>query len=248
MKAPPATRAPGSKVALVAALCLGALGAVQTIAGGLDRDGTGTNAHVLHLPLHDRTAWRLSSYDKIPVHELDFSAGGLQVSVKRSAMPVLFPLSAPLRLCSVRAQGRLTGKLKVTAERQGTKGHDDYALRLGLVQPGGTPLPSHRRGAVPAWVGALSELVPPGQGVARVHFLAVGSDPVQIGRTRRLPQSDLLEEEIVAVPEADGRFTLVRRFSPPLETCGVWLAVDGDDSGSVFQTTLTELDLEYVAP
>lgn len=217
-------------------------------AGHPARADSVTNAQVLRLPLHNRAAWRLSNYDQIPVHDLDFSAAGLQFSVKRSAMPVLFPLSRPLRLRSIRAKGQITGKLNVTSERQGSKGHDDYALRVGLVEAGGKSLSPRQSRSAPAWVQALSELVPPGQGVARVHFLAVGLEPAQIGRTRRHPQSELIEEEVVAAPGPDGQFDFVRIFPQPQETCGVWLAVDGDDTGSVFQTTLTEIEVEYVRP
>ncbi len=104
--------------------------------------GSHTNTQILRQPLHDHTAWRLSSHDRIPAHELEFSAAGLVISVKRSTIALVYALPGPLRIRSVKVRGQLAGHLTIPAGRQGQKGFDGYGLRVGLVEPGTTRLTS----------------------------------------------------------------------------------------------------------
>jgi hypothetical protein len=55
--------------------------------------------------------------------------------------------------------------------------------------------------------------------------------------------SDLILEQVVAVPGPDGRFDLVHALERPLETIAVWLSSDGDDTGSKFKVLVEEIEL-----
>jgi hypothetical protein len=149
--------------------------------------------------------------------------------VDRSAMPVIYPLPAQVRVNVIRVRGRIEGSLRVSAERQGQEKFDDYAFRIGLVEPGERTLNALQRRTAAPWVRKLFELAPKGSGISQIHFFNVGTEKTQIGRRRQHLLSDLIVEKVVAVPRADGRFDFVHRLERPLETIAVWLSSDGDD-------------------
>ena len=80
-----------------------------------------------------------------------------------------------------------------------------------------------------------------------MRFFNVGTDPGQIGQRRVHPLSDLLEEEVVAVPRADGTFELDVSLTPPVEALAVWLSSDGDDTASVFTVLVERITLSGTA-
>jgi hypothetical protein len=96
----------------------------------------------------------------------------------------------------------------VRSEEQGQPGFDDYTLRLGLVDSGSRRLGSLERRFAPAWVRTLFDLAPAGAGISRIRFFNLGVAANQAGLRRQHPQSELIVEEVVAVPDGDGRFNL----------------------------------------
>jgi hypothetical protein len=112
-------------------------------------------------------------------------------------------------------------------------------FRAGLVLTGNRRLGFFGRMFAPEWVKKLHALALPNQGISKVRFFNIWTDQDQIGRHRVHPDSDLFDEEVVAVPRADGTFELDVPLVPPVESVAVWLSSDGDDSGSVF-TVLVE--------
>lgn len=205
-----------------------------------------TTTQTLRVPLNDERRWHALKYNNRAPHTLRFSESGLEISVRRSAMPLLCPLPHAVRVTSIHIKGRIVGSIEVTPEKQGKKGYDDYSLRVGLVEPGATTLTARERRAAADWVKALFDLAPAGRGIKKVHFLNLGVDRSEIGRTRQHPMSKLLEEEVVAAPQLDGSFDFVRVFNPPTEVCAVWISADGDDTKSSFQTIINQLDFEIL--
>ncbi len=191
------------------------------------------------IPSEDAEGWQLLRYSNIPPNGVDFSALGLRIQVDHSAAPLVYPLSAPIAVARLTVRGRVDGDLRVAPQRQGEEGFDDYVFRAGLVLTGSRRLGFFRRMFAPEWVKRLYALALPNQGVSKVRFFNVGTDPDQIGQRRVHPLNDLLEEEVVAVPRADGTFELDVPLIPPVEAVAVWLSSDGDDTGSVF-TVLVE--------
>lgn len=205
-----------------------------------------TTTQTLCVPLNEKRRWRALQYDNRSPHTLRFSESGLEVFVRRSAMPLFYPMPQAVRVHSIHVRGRIIGRIEVTPEKQGKKGYDDYSLRVGLVEPGTTTLTARERQAATGWVNALFDLAPAGRGITKVHFLNLGVDRSEIGRTRQHPMSKLLEEEVVAAPQSDGSFDFVRVFNPSAEVCAIWISADGDDTKSSFQTIINQLDFEIL--
>jgi hypothetical protein len=233
-------------ILLAAAASLGAIPQLCAELPGTNQIAPHTTTQTLRVPLNDERRWHALKYDKRTPHTLRFTESGLEISVRRSAMPLLCPLPQAVRVNSIHVKGRIIGSIEVTPEKQGKKGYDDYSLRVGLVEPGATTLTARERRAAADWVKALFDLAPAGRGITKVHFLNLGVDRSEIGRTRQHPMSKLLEEEVVAAPQSDGSFDFVRVFSPPMEVCAVWISTDGDDTKSSFQTIINQLDFEIL--
>jgi hypothetical protein len=195
------------------------------------------------VPLQEQGRWQVLQFSSLPPHQIRFSPAGLQILVDKSAMPLIYPLPAQVRAAAVRVRGRIEGKLDLPAQRQGEKGFDDYAFRIGLVEPGERTLGFVQRPFAAAWVRKLFDLAPKGGGISRIRFYNVGADPAQVGRRRQHPASELLLEEVVAVPRADGRFDFEHRLDPPLSTLALWLSADGDDTGSRFTVWVEHIEL-----
>ncbi len=234
-------------VLLAAAVSLGLIPLAYAESRGTNQTSTLATTQTLRVPLNDQSRWHELRYGKIPPHTLQFSESGLEISVRRSAMPLLCPLPQPVRVNSIHVKGRIAGGIEVTPEKQGKKGYDDYSLRVGLVEPGAATLTARERRAAADWVKALFDLAPAGRGIAKVHFLNLGVDSSEIGRTRQHPMSKLLEQEIVAAPRSDGSFEFARHFNLPMEVCAIWISADGDDTKSSFQTVINQIELETLS-
>jgi len=196
------------------------------------------------LPLDQTNGWQFLSYRKIPPNTFRASSAGLEIRVQKSAGPAVFPLPHQIHVTEVRARGTITGLLKVPPKKQGDRGFDDYAIRIGLVEAGSRTLSWREKLVSAEWVKKLFALAPSGTGIRRVHFFNVGTDPGQIGQTRTHPLSDLIEETVVVVPDADGRFAFTKRFAQPINVLAVWIASDGDDTKSSLSVTVSKVELE----
>ena len=193
------------------------------------------------VPLGEEAKWQVLQYNRIPPHKVQFSKAGLQMSVERSAMPLVHPLPKPFATKRIRVKGRVEGKLNIPAGRQGEEGYDDYVFRVGLVEPGKRTLGSIQRRFVADWVRKLYELAPPGSGISGIHFFNVGAE--HLGRKRQHPLSDLIREEVVALQRTDGRFDFEHTLAQPLQTIAVWLSSDGDDTKSTFVVRVEAIEL-----
>jgi hypothetical protein len=195
------------------------------------------------LPLTDAGAWQQLHYRNRPPHKLRFSAAGLRLEVEGSAMPLIHPLPAKLRVAGVRVRARIEGALAIPPGRQGEEKFDDYVFRLGLVEPGERRLNFVQRQVAAEWVRRLYALAPEGTGIAGIRFLKVGADPAHLGRARQHPLSELITERVVALPAPDGGIDFAYRFERPLEAIAVWLSSDGDDTGARYRLDIESIEL-----
>lgn len=198
----------------------------------------------LFVPLSEQTNWQVLQFSSLPPHRIRFSDAGLEMMVEGSAMPLIYPLPKATRVTGIRVEGRIEGTLRVPPERQGEEKFDDYAFRIGLVEPGERTLNFIQRQLAAAWVRKLFDLAPKGSGISAIHFFNVGTDKAQIGRQRQHPLSELIRETVVAVPRPDGRFDFAYSPERPLETIAVWLSSDGDDTGSKFTVLVERVELQ----
>lgn len=197
----------------------------------------------ISVPLGEQTNWQVLQYSRIPPHKVQFTKAGLAMQVERSAMPLVHPLGKPFATKRVRVKGRVEGTLNIPPGRQGEEGYDDYVFRLGLVEPGKRTLGSVQRRFVADWVKKLYELAPPGSGISGIHFFNVAAEKNHLGKKRQHPLSDLIREEVVALPRADGRFDFEHVLAQPLQTIAVWLSSDGDDTKSTFTVRVEAIEL-----
>lgn len=197
-----------------------------------------------NLPLDRTNGWQFLNYRKIPSNTFRASPAGLEIGVTNSAAPAVFPLTNQLQVTELRVSGKITGSPKVPPGRQGQKGFDDYAVRVGVVESGSRTLNWREKLVAADWVKKLFALAPRGTGINRIHFFNVGIDPKQVGHTRTHPLSDLMAETVVTVPNADGHFAFTNRFARPMNVLAVWIACDGDDTKSSFAVTLRNVELE----
>lgn len=202
-----------------------------------------TLALLLAIPLTTGAGWEVLRYRGIAPHVVAFGPEGLRVDVNASAAPLVYPLDRPRRVTGVRAEGRIVGTLQTDARRQGARGADDYALRVGLVEVGTRRPGWLERRMAPAWVERLFSLAPPDLGIAGIRFFNVALSPSQVGQSRQHPASALISERVVTAPDGSGRFTVAVDLETPIESAAVWLSVDGDDTGSRFTLTLARLEL-----
>ncbi len=200
-------------------------------------------AEMFSLPLAKTNGWQFLAYRKIPANTFRATQGGLEIGVTNSAAPAVFPLTNAALVTELRVTGKISGSLDVPPEKQGAKRFDDYAVRVGLVESGRHTLSWREKRFAADWVKKLFALAPPGTGINKIHFLNIGASARQIGRFRTHPASELLQETVVATPDASGRFSFTNRLTRPINTIAVWISCDGDDTKSSFAVTLSKIEL-----
>lgn len=220
------------------ALCLTIIGVALILRPVIGWSGT------FELPLKDTNGWQFLNYRKIPPNTFRATPTGLKIVVDCSAAPAIFPLTNHLEVTELQFNGQLSGVLKIPPGKQGEKGYDDYAIRVGLVESGSHTLSRWEKKMAPDWVKRLFALAPPGTGVSKICFFNIGTDPKQVGQTRIHPLSNLIQETVVAVPDADGRFAVTNHLAHPLKALAVWIACDGDDTKSSFKAVLYRVELQ----
>jgi hypothetical protein len=154
----------------------------------------------------------------------------------------VFPLTNELRVTEMRVRGKISGSLNVPPGKQGQKGFDDFALRVGLVEPGTRTLSWWEKRTAADWVKKLFALAPPGKGISKIQFFNVGMNAAQLGRNQMYSSDGLMEQTVVAAPDADGYFAFTNRFAEPLNIIAVWISSDGDDTHSSFAVTLNKVE------
>jgi hypothetical protein len=197
----------------------------------------------LAIPLDDQGKWQVLQYSRIAPHKVQFTSAGLHMTVERSAMPLVYPLPQPFATKRIRVKGRVDGGLNIPPGRQGEEGYDDYVFRAGLVEPGSRTLGAIQRRFVADWVRKLYELAPPGGGISGIHFFNVGAEKAHLHRQRQHPLSDLIREQVVALPRADGRIDFEHVLPQPRQTIAIWLSSDGDDTRSAFTVRVEAIEL-----
>ncbi|MDE3067035.1 MAG: hypothetical protein KGJ60_05725 [Verrucomicrobiota bacterium] len=202
------------------------------------RDGT------FALPLTQTNGWQFLQYRKIPPNTFRCISAGLVIGGTNSAAPAVFPLTNELTITELRVSGKISGSLKVPPDKQGANEFDDYTLRMGLVEPGTRTLSWWEKMTAADWVKKLFALAPPGTGIRKIHFFNVGTDAAQIGRSQVCSSDGLMEQAVVAVPDADGHFTFTNRFAKPVNVVALWISSDGDDTHSPYAVTLNRVELE----
>lgn len=199
---------------------------------------------VLAIPTGSLYGWRVERFGKVQKNEVSVSAKGLYVSVRGSASPLIYLLKVPEKVSKFKIEGEFHGLPKFSdISMQGQRGFDDYALRLGLVIPGDHRLRGLKALFSPLWIRNLFLQVPDGRGLGLVQFFNFTQNPTQLGSSRIHPLSDLMREDFVALVDKAGSFKLEHTLAKPLETAAIWISIDGDDTKSNFDVSVSKLEL-----
>lgn len=200
----------------------------------------------LILPMQDISHWKLEKYSKIPKNEVVFSEKGMQIIVKKSASPIFYSLNTQLKFTGFKITGEFRGLPHFTAvKQQGTKAYDDYPLRLGLIIPGAKTLTGVKKFFAPEWVTRLYSQIPAELGLDHVHFFNVTQNKDQLGLSRIHPSTELITEEFIHFIEHPGPFNFAYTFKQPINSIGLWISIDGDDTKSDYNVQISHLEFNY---
>lgn len=168
----------------------------------------------------------------------------MNVRVDKSASPLIHALNSSRKVVGFHIKGEFRGLPSFPdVARQGEKGADDYALRIGFVIPGNKRLSGFKKLLAPQWIKSLYEKVPEGSGVDHIEFFNVTQSPRQLGLRRIHPLSDLIEENFFAQVSRAGTFDYEYTLKTPLEAAAIWISIDGDDTKSAFDVLISTLEL-----
>ena len=202
------------------------------------------NAFALDIPVGDLDQWTTLSFNRIPANSVSVSDGALHIAVDRSASPLVYKLGRPTRITGVTVVARWAGQLRIPeGATQGDEDADDFVLKLGIVEAGDRTLNWIQRRIAADWIKQLFRLAPKGAGVNRINFLSTTQTSTQLGSSRTHPLNDLLHETRITHLEGPGEFEMTHRFEAPVETLGLWISSDGDNTGSSFDLYIERITL-----
>ena len=120
---------------------------------------------------------------------------------------------------------------------------EDSILRFGFVGIGNQTLTGPQKWFAADWVKKLFSLAPKGTGLDKIYFFNVTNRSELNGKSRLHPKSDLLVETVFAQHEKEGVFSFSKTLNSPIEAAAIWISIDGDDTQSEYETTISEIKL-----
>ena len=191
--------------------------------------------------------WYSVAYGSILPNKVFFSPGGIKIQVRSSASPLIYSMAKhPLKITEVTVKGYVNRLPNIhPVEKQGEASGDDFTLRLGLVLPGSHTLNWYQKLFAPGWILKMHSLAPRRQGIDYIYFLNAVLSPALLGKSRTHPLSTYIKEYYVWLMNRPGVFSFSHKFPHALPVVGLWLASDGDDTGSTFDLEIHKLVLSY---
>jgi len=187
--------------------------------------------------------WHILSYNNTPRHHVTFNEEQMQIEVKKSASPVIYPLSQPLSLKAFRVKAKISGQLSLQNIPQGDRGADDFRLRVGFVYQGDAKLDDFQIQIAPAWLRQLHALAPTGAGISHVAFFNTWQQDHIAGSQRQHKTSLLWREQFILPLNKRGLIDLEVPLLSEQPVIGIWISSDGDDTHSCFDVLLQKLEL-----
>ncbi len=189
--------------------------------------------------------WHSLEYSSIPSHEVTFASDHIQIKVRSSASPLIYPMKDnPLLVKQVSIKGVVSQLLNISpAEKQGEKGLDDFNLRVGLVLLGAKRLEWYQKLTAADWIKQMFALAPKDQGIDHVYFLNGVLSPSLVNKKRTHPLSKYIKEHYVWLMNQSGVFDYTYTLEQPRKTVALWISVDGDDTGSNFDLKINNITL-----
>ena len=205
------------------------------------------NAVAIDVPVYDLKPWTVLSFNKIKPNQVSVVDGALHIVVRGSASPLIYKFDEPTFISGITVVASWDGELRIPAgATEGDENADDYVLKFGIVEAGNRKLNWFQRGVAADWIKQLFQLAPKNSGVNRINFLSTTQQQELLGTSRTHPLSDLLYETRVLYLDTPGRFEMTHEFSEPVKSLGLWISVDGDNTGSDFDLQLESIRLQTV--
>jgi hypothetical protein len=198
----------------------------------------------MDVPVDDLELWTVLSFRNIQPNEVSVVDGALHIKVRGSASPLIYKFDEPTRIAGVTVVASWNGELRIPAGAiQGDENADDFVLKFGIVEAGDRRLNWFQRSIAADWIKQLFKLAPKNSGVNRINFLSTTQQQELLGASRTHPLSELLYETRVLYLDAPGRFVMTHEFPEPVNSLGLWVSVDGDNTGSNFDLRLERITL-----
>ncbi|MFZ9002342.1 MAG: hypothetical protein ACO20H_13630 [Bacteriovoracaceae bacterium] len=178
---------------------------------------------------------------KIKPNDIKINGGELEINVNGSSSALVYKFDRPKVIYKIRIQAEITGPINYQNKQPGEKGADDFPLRVGLIEKGDTKLNFFQRAIAADWVVKLNDLGKSHGGFNKIHsFVFYIQKPAYNERFH--PLSDYFFETIALGFNSgvlDGEFSLKKE----IESIGIWISADGDDTQSSFKIKIKELKL-----
>lgn len=201
-------------------------------------------APAFDVPVDNLAPWTMLSFNRIKPNEVSVADGAMLIAVRSSASPLIYKLDRPTLVTGVIVEASWAGELLIPeGATEGDESADDFVLKFGIVEAGERRLNWFQRSIAADWIKQLFKLAPKGSGVNRINFLSTTQQQQQLGASRTHPLSDLLFENRILYLDGPGDFEMTYDFPEPVETLGLWLSVDGDDTGSSFDLRISRITL-----
>lgn len=183
--------------------------------------------------------WVVLSYQKIPKSTVTFGSS-LKIDVASSAGPIVHRLAVPKRVTGFKVLGSWQGQKSV----ESSAFDEDSVLRMGFVGEGTQTLGWIQKKLAAPWVLELFKLGEGAKGLDKIYFYNLTNRPPLIGKERAHPKSDLILERVVQVLDQPGKFQFEYNLTQPIQTLGLWLSADGDDTQSKFMLQIDSIELK----
>ncbi|MEM1440914.1 MAG: hypothetical protein AAGF67_01130 [Verrucomicrobiota bacterium] len=189
-------------------------------------------------------SWKELNFREIDPNKTTYGPGKLRVEVNGSASPLIHLFSERKNVSSLRITGRVAGNWKFATGDDWANSPDDALLRIGLIENGTRRLNPLEKLAAPEWITEIEEATrSTADGVGTIRCFHLMPNENWVGQTRTNPNAKLFHETVAATPAEDGSFAIEVELDSPLESVGLWLLADGDDSGVAFIVEIDSLEV-----
>ncbi len=176
---------------------------------------------------------------KIKPNDVEVNSNSLMISVNGSSSALVYKFEKPIIIDKIKIQATLEGTIDYKGRKPGEKGADDFPLRIGIIEKGKTKLNFFQKAIAADWVVKLNNLGRSHGGFNKIHsFVYYTERPTY--NERNHPLSDYFYET-VALGFTDGNINGEYSFKKEIESVGIWISADGDDTQSKFKVIIKEL-------
>jgi hypothetical protein len=186
--------------------------------------------------------WSIIEYTKIKPNNVILSHKKAIIKVANSAGSILHTFPTPKKLNSLSLKLSHRSNLSFKNSVQGSRGSDDYILRIGVIYEGNKTLGFLERQFAAKWLINIFDKAPKGSGLSQVYFYNVVSSPSLLGKKRVSSSSKYFYEDFkfISIKDNDS-LDLKIKLDNKKPIIGIWLCFDGDDTGSSFEADLENL-------